>query len=153
MRVPSVGCGSDRPSVGAFDRKVLRDGDFWLWLQLIFTTKHSKTSDKSITIFFQMTKYFHRNTTHIDGVIVKVANRHGVASSLQQQPTRSLHRWRGRRAAHLAYDACPAAPPQLVPGFGFSYRPFERLPRLLMPFCRHARSFLRSRLLEYDLCH
>ena len=46
-------------------------------------TKHSKTSDKSITIAFQTTKYFHRNTIHIDGVIVKVANRHGVASSLQ----------------------------------------------------------------------
>ena len=153
MRVPSVRRGSDRPSVGATDRKVLRDGDFWLWLRVIVTTKHSKTSDKSITIFFQTTKYFHRNTIHIDGVIVKVANRHGVASSLQQQPTRSLHRWRGRRAAHLAYDACPVAPPQLVPGFGFSYRPFEQLHRLLMPLRRHARSFLRSRLREYDLCH
>ena len=113
MCVPSVRRGSDRPSVDATDCKVLRDGDFWLWLRLIVTTKHFKTSDKSITIFFQTTKYFHRNTIHIDGVIVKVANRHGVASSLQQQPTRSLHRWRGRRAAHLAYDACPAAPPQL----------------------------------------
>ena len=114
MRDPSVRRGSDRPSVGATDRKVLSDGDFWLWLWLIVTTKHSKTSDKSIT--FQMTKYFHRNTIHIDGVIVKVANRHGVASLLQQQPTRSLHRWRGRRAAHLAYDACPAAPPPATTG-------------------------------------
>lgn len=102
MRVPSVRRGSDRQSVGANDRKVLRDGDFGLWLWLIVTTKHSKNSDKSITIFFQTTKYFHRNTIHIDGVIVKVANRHGIASSLQQQPARSLHRWRGRRAAHLA---------------------------------------------------
>ena len=141
--------GSDRPSVGATDRKVLRGGDFWL----IVTTKHSKTSDKSITIFFQTTKYFHRNTIHIDGVIVKVANRHGVASSLQQQPTRSLHRWRGRRAAHLAYDACLAVPPQLVPRFGFSYHPFEQLHRLLMPLRRHARSFLCIRLREYDLCY
>ena len=145
MRVPSVRHGSDRPSVGATDRKVLCDGDFWLWLRVIVTTKHSKTSDKSITtIFFQTTKYFHKNTIHIDGVIVKVANQHGVASSLQQQPTRSLHHWRGRRAAHLAYDACPAAPPQLVPRFGFSYRPFEQLHRLLMPFRRHVRSLLRS---------
>ena len=153
MCVPLVRRGTDRPSIGATDRKVLCDGDFWLWLRLIVTTKHSKTSDKSITIFFQTTKYFHRNTLNIDGVIVKVANRHGVASSLQQQPTRSLHHWRGRRAAHIAYDACPAAPPQLVPGFGFSYRPFEQLHRLLMPLRRHARSFLRSRLREYDLCH
>ena len=28
-RVPSVRRGSDRQSVGASDRKVLRDGDFW----------------------------------------------------------------------------------------------------------------------------
>ena len=82
-----------------------------------------------------------------------VANRHGAASSLRQQPTRSLPRWWGRRAAHLAYNACPVAPPQLVPGFGFSYRPFEQLHWLLMPLRRHARSFLRSRLREYDLCH
>ena len=153
MHVPSVRRGCDRPSVGATDHKVLRDGDFWLWLRLIVTTKHSKTSDKSITILFQTTKYFHRNTIHIDGVIVKVANRHGVASSLQQQPTRSLHRWRGRREAHLAYDAFPTASPHLVPRFGFSYRPFEQLHRLLMPLCRHARSSLRSQLREYNLCH
>ena len=103
--------GSDRPSVGATDRKVLRDGDLWLWLWLIVMTKHSKTSDKSITIFFQTTKYFHRYTIHIYGVIVMVANHHGAASSLQQQPSRSLHCRRGRRAAHLAYDACLEAPP------------------------------------------
>ena len=144
MRVPSVRRGSDRPSVRATDHKVLHDGDFWLWLRVIVMTKHTKISDKSITIFFQMTKYFHRNIIHIYGVIVTVANHHGAASSLQQQPSRSLHRWRGRRAAHLAYDACPVAPPQLVPGFCFSYRPFEQLHRLLMPFRRHARSFLRS---------
>ena len=153
MCVPSVRRGSDRQSVGATDRKVLCDGDFRLWLRLIVITKHSKTSDKSITIFFQTTKYFHRNTIHIDGVIVKVANLHGVASSLQQQPNRSLHRWRGRRAAHLAYDACPAAPPQLVPRFDFSCRPYEQLHRLLMPFRRHAHFFLRGWLREYDLCH
>ena len=42
---------------------------------------------------------------------------------------------------------------ELVPRFGFSYRPFEQLHRLLMPFHRHARSFLHIRLREYDLCH